>query len=163
MRLGFRRILTGALCLCVLLPPLSSWQAASPRTAIAQEAPLNELQRQAALDPIVILTARRSTVEVVERLSKVIELKDRIKRVDGFDPNIIDVKALSPNRVRVQALVQGVTTLVLSDEFNKTYIVEVFVKGDARHLQAIINNRFPDSSVEAYKVQDAGEVTRSGS
>jgi pilus assembly protein CpaC len=113
----------------------------------------------AALDPIVILTARRSTVEVVERLSKVIELKDRIKRVDGFDPNIIDVKALSPNRIRVQALVQGVTTLVLSDEFNNTYIVEVFVKGDARHLQAIINNRFPDSSVEAYKVQDAIELT----
>jgi pilus assembly protein CpaC len=143
------------MCLCVLLPPASF----SRQTASAQEAPLNELQRMAALDPIVMLTARRSTVEVVERLSKVIELKDRIKRVDGFDPNIIDVKALSPNRVRVQALVQGVTTLVLSDEFNNTYIVEIFVKGDARHLQAIINNRFPNSSVEAYKVQDAIELT----
>ena len=151
---GFRRVLTAALCLSVLSPPFAFQQAAR-----AQDAPLNDLQRQAALDPIVILTARRSTVEVVERLSKVIELKDRIKRVDGFDPNIIDVKALSPNRVRVQALVQGVTTLILTDEFNNTYIVEVFVKGDARHLQAIINNRFPDSSVEAYKVQDAVELT----
>lgn len=155
MRAGrLHRVLTAALCFCVAVPPTSFGQMAR-----AQDAPVNDLQRQAALDPIVILTSKRSTVEVVERLSKVIELKDRIKRVDGFDPNIIDVKALSPNRIRVQALLQGVTTLVLTDEFGNTYIIEVFVKGDARHLQAIIDNRFPDSSVEAYKVQDSVALT----
>lgn len=151
---GFRRVLIAALCLCMALPP----SLLTPPVR-AQDAPLSDLQRQAALDPIVIITGKRSTVEVVERLSKVIELKDRIKRVDGFDPNIIDVKALSPNRIRVQALLQGVTTLVLTDEFGNTFIIEVFVKGDARHLQAIIDNRFPDSSVEAYKVQDSVALT----
>ena len=113
---GFRRVLITTLCLLMAVPPSTLTPVAR-----AQEAPLNELQRQAALDPIVMITGKRSTVEVVERLSKVIELKDRIKRVDGFDPNIIDVKALSPNRIRVQALVQGVTTLVLTSKVCKTY------------------------------------------
>lgn len=151
---GFRQVLIAALCFCMAISP----SALGP-PAWAQDSPQADLQRQAALDPIVIITGKRSTVEVVERLSKVIELKDRIKRVDGFDPNLIDVKALSPNRIRVQALLQGVTTLVLTDEFSRTYIIEVFVKGDARHLQAIIDNRFPDSSVEAYKVQDSVALT----
>jgi len=145
-----------ALCVSVLLPSLLLSQTT---LAQEQELELDALQREAALDPVVILTGKRSTVEVVERLSKVIELQDRIKRVDGFDPNIINVKALSPNRIRVQAQLQGVTTLVLTDEFGNTYIIEVFVKGDTRHLQAIIDNRFPDSSVEAFKLQDSVALT----
>ena len=149
-----RRMTAAALCASI---PLSLFLLS--RTTLAQEQTLDELQREAALDPVVILTEKRSTVEVVERLSKVVELKDRIKRVDGFDPNVIAVKALSPNRIRIQAQVQGVTTLVLTDEFGTTYIIEVFVKGDTRHLQAIIDNRFPDSSVEAFKLQDSVALT----
>ena len=122
--------------------------------ASAQDVP-DELQKAAALDPVVLITGRRTEIEVVEKLSKVVELKNRILRVDGFDPNIIDVKALAPNRIRVQALTQGVTTLILTDELDKTYTINVFIKGDARHLQAIITQRFPDSSIEAYKIQDS--------
>jgi pilus assembly protein CpaC len=139
----------------LLLAGASAYLACSfSAIAHAQRIP-DDIQKAAALDPVVLITGRRSEVEIVEKLSKVVELKDRILRVDGFDPNIIDVKALAPNRIRVQAVHQGVTTLILTDEFNKTYTINVFVKGDSRHLQAIINQRFPDSSIEAYKIQDA--------
>jgi len=110
-------------------------------------------------DHIVTITSRRSSVEIVERLSKVIELDQKISRVDGFDPEIIEVKALAPNRVRVQAITQGVTAIVLTDADGGSWSIEVFVLGDSRHLQAVINNRFPDSAVEAYKVQDAVALT----
>ncbi len=59
----------------------------------------------------------------------------------------------------MQALIQGVTTLVLTDEEDNNYVIEVFVKGDTRHLQAVIDNRFPDSAVEAYKIQDNVALT----
>jgi len=56
-------------------------------------------------------------------------------------------------------LIQGVTTLVLTDEDDQNYVIEVFVKGDTRHLQAVIDNRFPDSAIEAYKIQDSVALT----
>ncbi|RMG35832.1 MAG: hypothetical protein D6725_11680 [Planctomycetota bacterium] len=98
---------------------------------------------------------RRTRVEIIEKFARTIELEQRIKRVDGFDPTILTVTALSPNQIRVLAEAQGVTTLAITDESGKTYHVEVFVKGDARHLQAIIDNRFPTASVEALKIQDS--------
>ena len=139
----------------VLLAGVSVYLAGQNSQVVNAQDVSDELKKSAAFDPVVLITGRRREVEIVEKLSKVVELKDRILRVDGFDPNVLNVKALAPNRIRVQAVTQGVTTIILTDEFNKTYTINVFVKGDARHLQAIVNQRFPDSSIEAYKIQDA--------
>ncbi len=136
-------------------PPGLPVQAATPTVAPTAR----ELARAAALDPVFKVAGSRSEVEIVERLSKVLELDRKITRVDGFDPDVLDVKALTPYRVRVQALTQGVTNLVLTDEDDNSYVVNVFVKGDARHLQAVLDNRFPDSAVEAYRVQDSVALT----
>jgi pilus assembly protein CpaC len=131
-----------------------------PNPPAAASAPTaRELARAAVLDPVFKITGSRSEVEIVERLSKVLELDRKITRVDGFDPDVLGVKALTPYRVRVQALAQGVTNLVLSDEDDNSYVVNVFIKGDARHLQALLDNRFPDSAVEAYRVQDSVALT----
>ena len=86
---------------------------------------------------VVLITAARTNLELIEKFTKVIELKTKILRVDGFDPTIIDVTTLVPataNQIRIQSLMQGVTSIVLTDEFNKSYVIDVFVKGDARHL-----------------------------
>jgi pilus assembly protein CpaC len=137
-------------------PPPSPPAAAPGRTAPPSA---RELARAAALDSVFKVTGSRSEVEIVEKLSKVLELDRKITRVDGFDPDVLDVKALTPYRVRVQALTQGVTNLVLSDEDDNPYVINVFIKGDARHLQAVLDNRFPDSAVEAYRVQDSVALT----
>jgi pilus assembly protein CpaC len=146
-------------------PPAGQGSGSAP-APLATPAPTNtaplsgSAEREVITDAIYHVTGRRGNVEVTENLSKVIELSDkRIARVDGFDPTVIDVRALTPHRIRVQALIQGVTTLVLTDEEDNNYIIEVFVKGDTRHLQAVIENRFPDSAVEAYKIQDSVALT----
>jgi pilus assembly protein CpaC len=137
------------------LPPDQPEVATTPVTPPTAR----DLARAAALDPVFKITGSRSEVEIVERLSKVLELDRKITRVDGFDPDVLDVKALTPYRVRVQALTQGVTNLVLTDKDDNSYVVNVFIKGDARHLQAVLDNRFPDSAVEAYRVQDSVALT----
>lgn len=101
------------------------------------------------------LFSTRNELTLTERFSRVIELDKRIARVDGFDPAVLTVSALSPHQVRVQAANAGVTTLVLVDENDKTYSIEVFVEGDVRHLQSYISRLFPDSSVKAVKVRDS--------
>lgn len=104
---------------------------------------------------VVLIEEDQTSIEIIERFAKDLELQNRIVRVDGFDAGVVDVKALTPTRLRVEAKQQGVTTIVLIDENNNSYFVEVFVKGDARHLQAIIDSKFPDSSVEALKVRES--------
>lgn len=139
-------------------PPLPADPSAAASTPTAPPT-ARDLARAAALDPVFKVTGSRSEVEIVERLSKVLELNRKITRVDGFDPDVLDVKALTPYRVRIQAVTQGVTNLVLTDEDDNSYVVNVFIKGDARHLQAVLDNRFPDSAVEAYRVQDSVALT----
>lgn len=152
-----------AICFSQMAPPSpaqdpSAGVSTAPPAPAAAQAKADD--RTVITDAIFYVTGRRSNVEVTENLSKVIELSDaRITKVDGFDPTVIDVKALTPNRIRVQALIQGVTTLVLTDVNDKSYVIEVFVKGDTRHLQAVIDNRFPDSAIEAYKIQDSVALT----
>lgn len=155
-----RRLLTLATCASVAgasLVPVCAQTGPTPTPVAPVTA--RELARAAALDPVFKITGSRSEVEIIEHLSKVLELDRKIIRVDGFDPDVIDVKALTPYRVRMHAIHQGVTNLVLTDVDDQSYVVNVFIKGDARHLQAVLDNRFPDSSVEAYRVQDSIALT----
>lgn len=101
------------------------------------------------------VVSKHNEMTLTERFARVVELENRITRVDGFDPEILSVKALSPRQIRLQAVSTGVTTLILVDEFEETYEIEVFVEGDVRHLQSYINRFFPDASVTAVKVKDS--------
>jgi pilus assembly protein CpaC len=83
------------------------------------------------------------------------QFKNRISRVDGFDPETLTVTALSPTHLRVQALAPGVTTLVVTDQNDKIYTVEIFVSGDVRHPQAYIDRFFPKASVQAVAIRDS--------
>ena len=99
------------------------------------------------------VTAATKQLTITERFSRVIELQNKITRVDGFDPEVIEVTALSPFQLRVQAKTPGVTTVVLADEFEQRYSIEVFIEGDARHLQASIDRLFPGSAVKAIRLK----------
>lgn len=106
-------------------------------------------------EQVQTLRTSKTEVKVTERFSRVVQLDNKITRVDGFDPEIIAVTALSPTQIRIQARTPGVTSMVLVDENQKVYQVEIFVEGDVRHLQAYIQRLFPDSAVTAVKVRDS--------
>ncbi|MCH8243654.1 MAG: pilus assembly protein N-terminal domain-containing protein [Planctomycetes bacterium] len=106
-------------------------------------------------EPRVDIQSERTLLTIVERFSKTVRFKNRIARVDGFDPEVVTVTALSPTQLRVQALAPGVTTMVVTDDKDRLYIVELFVTGDVRHLQAYIDRFFPKASVQAVAVRDS--------
>ncbi len=133
-------LLSNSLLLCGTLH-------AQPQTVEPPAANFNEAA--------VPVTANRTQLEMIEKFSKVLETKNRIVRVNGFDPLILNVTALAPNRISVSGLLQGVTNFIITDEAGANFTVEVFVKGDARQLQTIIDRKFPNCSIEAFKVQEA--------
>jgi pilus assembly protein CpaC len=117
-------------------------------------------------DPMIRVTEPQSDLRLVEKFAKIIELKNRISTVYGFDPEVVHVTKVDmhPNEIRIHALAPGVTSLVLVDEKNASFTVEVFVIGDVRHLQAYLKNLFPTDAVTAIAVRDSvvlrGYVTR---
>lgn len=119
---------------------------ATPLTGVAlgQDVP----PRTPVGEAVQIVSAKTS-VEVIERTTKVIEFKEWLTQVDGFDPKIISVIALDKNKLRVQGLEQGVTTMVVTDKNKQVHTIEVFVSGDARLLQSVLNRAFPNSSIQA--------------
>jgi pilus assembly protein CpaC len=108
-------------------------------------------------DPLVHIKEPQSDLRLVEKFAKIVELKTRITTVYGFDPEVLNVTKVDmhPNEIRVHALTPGVTSLVLVDEANKSYTVEVFVIGDVRHLQAYLKNLFPNDAVTAVAVRES--------
>jgi len=103
-------------------------------------------------EPVHDILSVRSDMRITERFSKIIKHKHMIKTVDGFDPEVIAVSAINQYTLRVQAKTAGVTNIILVDEFDKSYEIEVFVEGDVRHLQAYIKRLFPESSIEVVKI-----------
>jgi len=151
---------------CRIVLPLvlvgAAWGVWGVTPARAQEAaalPVNN-------DPIFKVAGPQSDLKIVEKFAKIIEMPNRITTVFGFDPEVINVTKVEykPNQIRVHAVMPGVTSLVLVDEKNESYTIEVFVTGDVRHLQAYINRLFPNASVTAVAVRDSvvlrGWVTR---
>ncbi len=110
----------------------------------AQEAPPRGL-----LGESVRIVAPSTAIEVIERTAKVVEFKEWLTRVDGFDPKTISVTALDKHVLRIQGLEEGVTTMVVTDKTGLTHTIEVFVTGDARLLQSVLNRSFPNSAIQA--------------
>jgi pilus assembly protein CpaC len=128
--------------------------ACCARPAIAQD---DTQQLPVDNDPFVRIVEPQSEMRIVEKFAKIVEMKNRITTVCGFDPEVINVTKVDmhPNQIRVHALIPGVTSLVLVDEKNTTYTVEVLVTGDVRHLQTYLKNLFPNDAVTAVAVRDS--------
>jgi len=105
-------------------------------------------------DPVFEVTQEKSELRIVEKFAKVLKLDKRITTVSGFDQSVINVSKVerSPNMIRVHAEKPGVTSLVITDEDNRNFTLEVFVIGDVRHLQAYLKRLFPNSSIEAVAI-----------
>ena len=138
----------------------SGWLVGEPLHAQPQTAEQAAAADAAGGEAVVPITAYRTQIELTEKFSKVFETKSFIKRVSSFDPAVLEVTPVSATRISVRGLLQGVTSLVITDDAGTIYTVEVLVKGDARRLQTIIDRKFPNSSIEAFTVGETAVALR---
>lgn len=107
-------------------------------------------------DPVFEVNKPKSDLRIVEKFAKVLKFKKRITTVAGFDQQVVNVSKVdnSPKMIRVHAEAPGVTTLAITDEDRNIYTISVFVIGDVRHLQAYLNQMFPNSAIQAVAIRD---------
>ena len=105
-----------------------------------------------------LVYAKSSRLDMVELSSRMIELPDATKTVDQFDPAVLSIEGISDRQVRITAIGPGVTTVGFTSADGIVRTLEVFVKGDTRHLQAYLRELFPGSNVRAVQVGETGDA-----
>lgn len=148
MRIGMTHFRKATRGLFVAALAGTLWLQAPPRAVLAQQ-PQAAPTPRAPIGDAVHIVSPTTKLEVIERGAKNIEFKEWITRVDGFDPKVLDVKALNQQVLRVQGLEQGVTSMTVTDKSGQTYSIDVFVTGDARLLQTVLDRAFPNSAIQA--------------
>jgi len=106
--------------------------------------------------PVYQLQEGRNEISLFERFSMFIEHSSRIKRVMDFDEEVLTVQPVedSPEQIRIYALKSGVTSLTIVDEFDKTFELEVLIRGDVRHLESFIRRLYPDDSIHVEEISE---------
>ncbi|MCA9108833.1 MAG: pilus assembly protein N-terminal domain-containing protein [Planctomycetaceae bacterium] len=133
---------------------LASLMLAGGPAMTSAQPPAGEPELRANENIYEVLTPT-SELTITEQFARIFQCANKITRVDGFDPDVISVDALSPYRLRVHGEKSGVTTLVITDEYDNSYSIEVFIAGDVRHLEAYLRQLFPEASVTAVKIKDS--------
>ncbi len=159
MRNGWTHFRKATCGLVIAALSASLWGQAPHESACAQDAPAAPALRVHVGDAVRI-TSPTTSLEVIERGAKNIEFKEWITRVDGFDPKVIDVKALNQQVLRVQGLEQGVTSMTVTDKSGQTFTINVFVTGDARLLQTVLDRAFPNSAIQATMLKSNSVLLR---
>lgn len=133
-----------------------SWSIVAPLPLQAAQAPA-----KSGNEVIYQPTGNQGQITLMEGDTRLIQLPNRIKSVDGFDDTLVKVLAIQgvANQVRVTGVTPGTTKVILKDEQDQYYTIEIYVTGDTRQLESVIRNAFPEASVTAVKVKDAVLLT----
>lgn len=97
-------------------------------------------------------------LELTEKSSRIIEFKGRIKTVDIGDPEVVGAYVVenpsNPRQMRITAIGPGLTNVKVTDEFGKSFMLEILINGDVRHLQTVLQMTFPDAAINVVKVKE---------
>lgn len=112
-------------------------------------------------DVIYQPTGPQGEITLMEGDTRLIQIPNRIKSVDGFDEALVKVLAIQgvANQIRITGMAPGATKVILKDETDQYYTIDVYVTGDTRQLESVIRNAFPEASITAVKVKDAVLLT----
>ncbi len=91
------------------------------------------------------VTQAAQRLEMIINTSRILTMETNVARMLVNNPDIVRATPLSPNQIQLSALAAGVTQLNMWDENNSIFTVDVVVSGDARELQNLLANEFPEA------------------
>lgn len=140
-----RQTLLGLLCPCLLVPTVIHLAVG---TAWAQS------ERSDSSSIIRQIRSTSERLDMTVNTSRILNSDGKIPQFQVNNPDILELTALSPNQIQVFAKNPGVTQINLWDEKNQIYTVDVIVYGDARELTMILQEEFPNASIQVKPLSD---------
>jgi pilus assembly protein CpaC len=89
------------------------------------------------------ISSNSERLDMVIHTSRMITLEKRIPKALVNNPDILDLIPRGANTLQVVAKKTGFTQIVLWDENDQLYTVDVLVTGDARELEVLLARQFP--------------------
>ncbi len=78
---------------------------------------------------------------------RILTLDKKIPQAQVNNPEILDLTPLSPTQIQIFAKKTGVTQVNLWDENGQIYTIDVIVYGDARELELLLRDEFPNAAL----------------
>jgi len=119
------------------------------RASGAQEAPSGP-------PPVVQnITAVNTKAELMVNGSRILKLDRPIPRAQVSNPDLVAFTVISESEVQIHAKKPGITSVVLWDDKNEAYTVDVVIVGDVRELEGLLKDQFPTASIRLYPTQSS--------
>jgi pilus assembly protein CpaC len=106
------------------------------------------------------VSEKAQRLEMIINTSRILTMSAKVPKVQVENPETVRLTPLSPNEIQISALKSGVTTVNIWDEFNKIHQISVIVTPDARELELLLEQQFPNSSLHVRPL--ASRVVLSG-
>ena len=114
-------------------------------TVFAQSGEQAEIGRKATI--VHKIQNANERMEMTVATSRILTLDQKIPQAQVNDPNILDLIPLSPTEVQISAKAPGITEVNLWDENKQVYTIDVIVYADARELEMILEQQFPEAAL----------------
>ncbi len=101
------------------------------------------------------ITAVNTKVEMTVNGSRILRLESPIPRAQVDNPDLVAFTVISENEVQIHAKKAGITSVVLWDDKEDTYTVDVVIVGDVRELEGLLKAQFPTASIKLYPTQSS--------
>lgn len=118
---------------------------------LSQEAPVREAASQSIEHRV---EAHNERLEMTALTSKILSIGANIPKVLVNNPEILDLTILGKDKVQISAKRPGVTQVVLWNEGEEAYTLDVIVFADARDLTMLLKSQFPRSDIRVTPIAD---------
>ncbi len=155
-----------SLTFCVRFAPCVC--AAEQDQAVAEIA--QRVQRSPSQAFVFNVQSSNEQLQLMVNESKVLSLESPIPTAQVNNPEILELTAVSPTQVQIHPKKPGVTQVNLWTEDGDLHTVDVHVVPDARELEFILQQQFPNATLRVTvltssvvirgRVDDANEVRR---
>ncbi|MFT5526657.1 MAG: pilus assembly protein CpaC [Pirellulaceae bacterium] len=141
-----------AICLSVqqaTAPQATAQQLTYPGQSLASTARVQP-NTEALPDPSPVHFHVKSATQRLDMLvntSRIVTMDRKVARLLVNNPELLRAAPLSPNQIQISSLKAGVTQLNMWDENDEIYSIDVIVSGDARELDNILRNEFPQAKL----------------
>ncbi len=101
------------------------------------------------------ITAVNTKVEMTVNGSRILRLEKPIPRAQVDNPDLLAFTVISETEVQLHAKKAGITSVVLWDDNDDTYTIDVVIVGDVRELEGLLKSQFPTASIKLYPTQSS--------
>jgi pilus assembly protein CpaC len=142
--------LLAVLAICISARQTIAQLPALPGEPTASGARVHSVSETALPNPAPVHFHVKSATQRLDMLvntSRIVTLDRKVARLLVNNPELIRASPLSPNQIQISSLKAGVTQLNMWDENDEIYSIDVIVTGDARELDNILRNEFPQAKL----------------